>query len=290
MFMDKNIFCNRLKQKRKENKLSQDQLAERLGISRYTVIDWEKGKKCPDIDTLSRICEILKTSISYIVGEIDTLDTQKSQFNDTYIIRTTKTPSRKIMLNAMELKDAIKEIREMSQYTIEQMAEKMGVSHQTVAAWESGAAIPSKEQLRQMNLLSGELETLLDRGEDPGIGELSLLGGFIPEKALSPERIQQREMLRRMMFAPLSKHNILQNTTGQAIAQAAGRANRENGAEELSSAAAKLRESVKFGYAALSPQDRLMVKTALQAALADISDIELREKNATITEQSAKTA
>ena len=51
-----------------------------------------------------------------------------------------------------------------------------------------------------------------------------------------------------------------------------------------------LRESIKFGYAALAPQDRLMVKTALQAALADISDIETREKNSTITKQSAQTA
>lgn len=252
--------------------ITQGELAKRIHVSLDTVSRWETGKRIPRAEDIANIATTLGIPVGSLMGEMPA------------------SGQGKIMLNAMELKDAIKEIREMSQYTIEQIAEKIGVSPQTVAAWESGAALPSKEQLRQMNLLSGELETLLDRGEDPGIGELSLLGGFIPEKALSPERIQQREMLRRMMFSPLSKNNILQSTTGQTIAQAAGRANRENGGEELSSAAAKLRESVKFGYAALSPQDRLMVKTALQAALADISDIELREKNATITEQSAKTA
>lgn len=76
MFMDKNIFCERLKSKRKEHKLSQDELASKLGISRYSVIDWEKAKKSPDIQTLANICEILGTTISYLVGETDKPDVE----------------------------------------------------------------------------------------------------------------------------------------------------------------------------------------------------------------------
>lgn len=58
----------------------------------------------------------------------------------------------------------------------------------------------------------------------------------------------------------------------------------------LSYRATELREAVRVEYQALCPQDRMMVKTALQAALADIDDIEIREKNSTIAEQSVKTA
>lgn len=57
--------------------------------------------------------------------------------------------------------------------------------------------------------------------------------------------------------------------------QPAGRARR---AESLSKRAADLREDIRFGYAAASPQDRLLIKSALQAALADISDTEFKEE------------
>lgn len=61
--------------------------------------------------------------------------------------------------------------------------------------------------------------------------------------------------------------------------QLAGRARR---AESLSKRAADLREDIRFGYAAASPQDRLLIKSALQAALADISDTEFKEENSAI--------
>ena len=63
-----------------------------------------------------------------------------------------------------------------------------------------------------------------------------------------------------------------------------------NSEEALSYGTVKLREAIRRSYPALCQQDRLIIKTALQAALADISDIELREKNSTIAEQSAQTA
>lgn len=57
--------------------------------------------------------------------------------------------------------------------------------------------------------------------------------------------------------------------------QMAGRPHR---AESLSKRAADLREDIRFGYATASPQDRLLIKSALQAALADISDTEFKEE------------
>lgn len=60
-----------------------------------------------------------------------------------------------------------------------------------------------------------------------------------------------------------------------------------NNEETLSYGTVKLREAIRRSYLTLCQQDRLIVKTALQAALADINDIEIREKNSTITEQSA---
>lgn len=49
--------------KRKEKNLTQDQLAEQLGISGKSVSKWERGLNLPDMDKLDKICEILNTNI-----------------------------------------------------------------------------------------------------------------------------------------------------------------------------------------------------------------------------------
>lgn len=65
------------------------------------------------------------------------------------------------------------------------------------------------------------------------------------------------------------------STLLQPLIQAPGRAHRAE-YENLSFRATRLREEVRAAYKNLSPQDRLMIKTTLQAALADISDMELK--------------
>lgn len=47
----------KLKGKRTAQGLSQEQLASRLGVTRHTVANWEKGKTYPDI------CSVMKLSV-----------------------------------------------------------------------------------------------------------------------------------------------------------------------------------------------------------------------------------
>lgn len=69
--------ANRLQQLRKKNNLSQEELAERIGISRQAVSKWERAEASPDTDNLillSRLYgvsldELLKTD-SEILGDI----------------------------------------------------------------------------------------------------------------------------------------------------------------------------------------------------------------------------
>lgn len=48
---------------RKEAKLTQKELAEKLSIAPTNVASWEQGKSLPDIDTLFSVCKILNVTI-----------------------------------------------------------------------------------------------------------------------------------------------------------------------------------------------------------------------------------
>ena len=58
-------FGERLKKLRTEKKLSQEQLANRLNVSRSAVAKWETGKGIPDIDNLIAISEEFGLSLDY---------------------------------------------------------------------------------------------------------------------------------------------------------------------------------------------------------------------------------
>ena len=60
---------------RKEKRLTQEQLAERLGVSNRSVSRWENGKTLPDLSLMQSICEELDITISELLnGEKETPD------------------------------------------------------------------------------------------------------------------------------------------------------------------------------------------------------------------------
>lgn len=56
---------------RKKNGLSQEELAERLGISRQAVSKWESGQSAPDLNKLIIISELYNVTIDNLVKESD---------------------------------------------------------------------------------------------------------------------------------------------------------------------------------------------------------------------------
>ena len=62
-------FNEKLVKLRKENFLSQEELAEKLGVTRQTISKWEQGLSVPDSDMLLSISEVLETPVSVLLGE-----------------------------------------------------------------------------------------------------------------------------------------------------------------------------------------------------------------------------
>ncbi|BCS80621.1 helix-turn-helix domain-containing protein [Anaerocellum diazotrophicum] len=66
--MEENIFAMRLKELREKANLTQNELAEKLGIGRATLSNYELGVRKPDIDTLQKIAMYFDVSSDYLLG------------------------------------------------------------------------------------------------------------------------------------------------------------------------------------------------------------------------------
>lgn len=61
-------FAERLKTLRKQVKLTQTQIAEKLNISQQAYASWERGAKKPTQENLVKIAQILNVTVDYLVG------------------------------------------------------------------------------------------------------------------------------------------------------------------------------------------------------------------------------
>ena len=66
--------------KRKEQNLTQEQLAERLGVSNKTISKWETGKCMPDYAVVKSLCEELKVSVSELMDGEEALQALSHTF------------------------------------------------------------------------------------------------------------------------------------------------------------------------------------------------------------------
>lgn len=64
----------KLKAARKQAGLSQEQLSEKLGISRSAVAKWETDKGLPDVDNLKALSSLLNVSIDYLLDNGEAID------------------------------------------------------------------------------------------------------------------------------------------------------------------------------------------------------------------------
>lgn len=65
------MLGNRIKEKRKAAKLTQLQLGDAVGATKSSVCNWERGIYSPDVDTIERVAEVLRTTAGYLLGYTD---------------------------------------------------------------------------------------------------------------------------------------------------------------------------------------------------------------------------
>jgi transcriptional regulator with XRE-family HTH domain len=58
-----NVVNTSIKDLRKKKNMTQDELAEKLKVTRQAVSNWETGKTQPDIETLTQLAEVFDVSV-----------------------------------------------------------------------------------------------------------------------------------------------------------------------------------------------------------------------------------
>ena len=93
--------------KRKKQNLTQEQLAERLGISNKTVSKWETGKCMPDYAVVKSLCEELKVTVSELMDGEEAGDKSVRAYDDEQILdllrRTQELEKQKVMMSGVIL-------------------------------------------------------------------------------------------------------------------------------------------------------------------------------------------
>ena len=64
----------KIKEARKQCGLSQEQLAEKMAVSRSAVAKWEANNGLPDLDNLKALAQLLNVSVDYLLDDGEVID------------------------------------------------------------------------------------------------------------------------------------------------------------------------------------------------------------------------
>lgn len=197
----KYVFSKRLRALREEKQLSQDALAEKLGISRGSISFYENGTRTPDIEVFCRIASFFNVSLNYLMGlanagkpeneeiseqiglsdkAIDILKSKKNSNLPLFVNSLIEHPKvEKLALKFSRLKNDIEEIDEIFKNPVfdptddeEEIAESISQNNKKM---KEQASSVSKHLDRRVDLLYGE-------------------------KILNYERYELESMFRRMLL------------------------------------------------------------------------------------------
>lgn len=72
MSQDVDLFPVRLRYIRKLRKLTQEQLGEKINVTKVSISGYEMGSRTPDMFTLSKLSSALNCSVDYLLGKSET--------------------------------------------------------------------------------------------------------------------------------------------------------------------------------------------------------------------------
>ncbi len=87
-------FYNILSSMRKSKGLSQEELAEKLGVSRQAISKWENGISSPEMAQLKKLCEIFETTPNELLG----YESKNEPEEKTVVVSAPQRPWYKVLL------------------------------------------------------------------------------------------------------------------------------------------------------------------------------------------------
>ncbi len=62
------MICQNIQAFRKQMNLTQEALAEKIGVARQTIVKWESGESSPDLETAGKLAKVLEVSVDDLVN------------------------------------------------------------------------------------------------------------------------------------------------------------------------------------------------------------------------------
>ena len=97
VFMNQENIGKFILECRKAKKLTQSELAEKLGVTDKSISNWENGRNMPDLSLFKPLCEVLDISINDLIsGEIVSKDKYQEKLEEN-IISTIDYTNKKVL-------------------------------------------------------------------------------------------------------------------------------------------------------------------------------------------------
>lgn len=144
------LFSLKLKKLRIQNKITQEQLAKKLGVARTTITNYETGESKPDIETLKKIAEYFNCTIDDLLNT--SLDNEPN-LNINFV-------------------NKLKEYRKLNNYTQFDLAQKLNLKQTTISKWERDKSIPDIYIIHRIaNIFNCSIDNLLGLEEHNNISK-----------------------------------------------------------------------------------------------------------------------
>lgn len=112
-----------LKHFRTSHKMTQEELALKLAVTRQTVSKWENGISVPDADTLSKIADIFGVSVIELLGSSELLnennteksdnnkETESKEFDESHVTKILAALNEELAVKNKQRKKIIKIVK-----------------------------------------------------------------------------------------------------------------------------------------------------------------------------------
>ena len=84
--MNQTAIGGYIARKRKEQNLTQEQLAQQLGVSNKTISKWENGKCMPDYSIIQKLCDVIHVSLPELMDGEDAAEDSVRVYDDAQIL------------------------------------------------------------------------------------------------------------------------------------------------------------------------------------------------------------
>ena len=187
-------FSKRLRELRKENGLSQEEIANSLSVSQQSYARWESGNHAPTLDTLEKVSSYFKVTIAYLVGE-----TNVRQFTDDKqeVYKVPQEEARALELDNTAnttFGERLRQVRELEGLTQVEVAEGLGISQPAYQAWETERKNATKETIKRLSDFFGVSYSYLLGISDNVTIETPIIK-TIPQENTFPERLKELRKL-----------------------------------------------------------------------------------------------